>query len=187
VTRPDRILRLVRSALDRGLTLEIDGVGTLRKTGQRYVFQAQRQPRVFIAYALEDLAAARRICAALRRAGCSPWLDKEKLLPGQNWPRAIERAIGTSDAVVACFSSRSIAKRGHFQSELRYTLDCARRLPLEELFLIPVRLEECGVPAGIADHVQYVDLFPNWARGMKRVLRSIVRTARRRTVPRLCA
>ena len=184
---PDRVLRWVRSALDQGKTVEIEGLGTLRKSARGYVFEAQEQPQVFVAYAVEDLALARRLCAALKRAGCSPWLDKDKLLPGQNWPRAIERAIEISDAVIACFSPRSIVKRGQFQSELRYALDCARRLPLEEPFLIPVRLEACAVPRRIAERVQYVDLFPDWDRGVKRLLTAVARTARPKPAPRLCA
>jgi len=84
---------------------------------------------------------------------------------------------------VACFSSRSIVKRGQFQSELRYALDCARRAPLETGFLIPVRFERCDVPRRISDDIQYVDLFPDWERGMKKVLRAIRRAARARPRP----
>lgn len=182
------ILKIVRRSLDRGRTVEIDGLGVFRRTaGGEYAFEPQAQPQVFIAYASEDLKLARRLSDSFALAGCSPWLDKDKLLPGQNWPRAIERAIEISDAFVACFSMRSIAKRGQFQSELRYALDCARRLPLDSLFLIPVRFEICPVPRRIADHVQYVDLFPDWERGVKRVIRSVQRSARRRQAPRLCA
>lgn len=183
----ERILQTVRAALDGGRTVEIEGLGRFRKSGGRYLFEAQPRPRVFVAYAVEDLLYARRLCRALEHAGCSPWLDKEKLLPGQNWPRAIERAIEISDAFVACFSPRSIVKRGQFQSELRYALDCARRLPLEEPFLIPVRLERCAVPRRIAEQVQYVDLFPDWDRGLRKLLRSLGRTTRRKQVPSLCA
>lgn len=183
----DRIACILRGALDRGLTVEIEGLGTFRKTPAGYRIEAQTRPRVFVAYAVEDLRFARRLCAALHRADCSPWLDKDKLLPGQNWPRAIEHAIEISDAFIACFSPRSIAKRGQFQSELRYALDCARSLPLERLFLIPVRLEPCAVPRRIAEQVQYVDLFPDWDRGVKRLLRAVLKTARPPAAPRLCA
>jgi hypothetical protein len=180
-----QILRLVRNSLDRGLTVEIEGLGVFRKSAAGYAFEAQTQPQVFVAYAMEDLESARRICAALARAGCSPWLDKDKLLPGQNWPRAIQRAIEISDTFIACFSPRSIAKRGQFQSELRYTLDCARRLPMEEPFVIPVRLAPCDVPRNIAEQVHYVDLFPDWDRGLGRLIRAAGAT-RRREEPRLC-
>lgn len=174
----DRILRLVRDSLDRGRTVEIEGLGIFRRgRGGGYMLEPESQPRVFVAYAAEDLELARRLCDGLSAAGCSPWLDKDQLLPGQNWPRALERAIEVSDAFVACFSPRSILKRGQFQSELRYALDCARRVPLDAPFLVPVRFEPCAVPRRISDQVQYVDLFPDWERGLKRVARAIHRAA----------
>ena len=108
---------------------------------------------------------ARRLRDALNDAGFAPWLDKDQLLAGQNWPRAIERAIDLSDAFIACLSTRSLAKRGTFQSELRYALDARIGMPLEDSFLVPVRFDNCTVPQTIAKHVQYVDLFPDFDRG----------------------
>ena len=67
-------------------------------------------------------------------------MDERKLLPGQNWPRAIESAIETSDFFLACYSANSVNKKGGFQAEIRYALDCARQIPLEEIFIVPVRL-----------------------------------------------
>ncbi len=185
MNRTERILRIVRDSLDRGMTVEIESLGTFRRSAGGYAFESQTKPQVFVAYVAEDLQPARKLCDALERGGCAPWLDKDKLLPGQDWPRAIQRAIEVSDAFVACFSSRSIVKRGQFQSELRYALDCARRLPLgaereDTPFLIPVRLETCAVPRRISDQVQYVDLFPDWERGAKRVVRAVRRAARRK-------
>lgn len=171
---------ILRQALARGEPVDLEGLGTFRRTSSGYDFSAQVEPQVFVAYVVEDLEPARRLCASLRAGGCSPWLDKDQLLPGQNWPRAIERAIDTSDAFIACFSHRSISKRGQFQTELRYALDCARQLPLDRVFLIPVRLTRCAIPRGISSQVQYVDLFPDWDRGVKRVLRAIRRTTPQR-------
>jgi hypothetical protein len=118
----------------------------------------------------EDLKFARKLYSALAGEGFDPWLDKKKLLPGQNWPRAIETAISTSDFFVACFSPRSVYKRGSFHSELRYALECASRVPLDEIFLIPARLEYCITPARIARQIEYVDLFPNWDEGIGRIV-----------------
>lgn len=174
------LLEIVRNSLDRGHAVEIEGLGTFRACGDRYQFSPQIKPEIFVAYASEDLALARRLSAALQAGGCAAWLDRDKLLPGQNWPRSIERAIEISDAFVACFSPRSVAKRGHFQSELRYALDCARRLPLEEVFVIPVRFEPCAIPRRLSEQVQYVDLFPDWEKGIRRLLRAIRKSARRR-------
>lgn len=182
----DRILRIVRQSLDHGRTVEIEGLGIFKRgAGGVYILEPRTQPRVFIAYVVEDLDLARRLCDGLSAAGCSPWLDKDKLLPGQNWPRALERAIEISDAFVACFSPRSIGKRGQFQSELRYALDCARRVPLDTPFVVPVRFEPCAVPRRISDQVQYVDLFPHWDRGLRRVARAIRRAAAHRALPEL--
>ena len=172
----DDILAIIRQCLEQGQSVDIDGIGRLRMShAGRLEFAPELRPRIFIAYVEEDLDRVRRLYHELAKDGCAPWLDKEKLLAGQNWPRAIERAISTSDFFVACFSRRALAKRGQFQSELRYALDCTRRLPLEETFLIPVRLEPCRVPRSITDQIQYVDLFPNWDRGIERLLRSVRR------------
>jgi len=179
------VARIVRRCLDEGSTVEIDGLGTFRlgRWGE-YEFIAQGQPRIFLAYAEEDLPHVRKLYAALEGQGLDPWLDKERLLPGQNWPRAIERAIERADFFVACFSRRSTSQRGYFHSELRYALDCAARLPLEEVFLIPVRLEECDVPPSIRQSIQYVDLFPDWVKGVARIVAAVRRARRASGRPR---
>ncbi len=114
-----------------------------------------------------------KLYAALEAAGFRPWMDQKKLMPGQNWPRAIEGAIETSDFFVACLSHRAIGKRGTFQSEMRYALDCARDTPLDYVFFLPLRLEECRVPARIRAILQYVDLFPDFETGVAKLARTM--------------
>jgi hypothetical protein len=165
---------MIRRSLERGQTVEIDGLGMFRRgTDGAYEFIAQTEPQVFIAYVEEDLLLARRLRDRLAAAGCSPWMDKDKLIPGQNWPRAIRRAIEISDVFVACFSARSTSKRGPFQSELRWALECGQRMPLDQTFVVPVRLEACAVPRQIQERTQYVDLFPDWDVGIKKVIRAV--------------
>jgi len=174
VNQKERILKIMRAALERGQTVEIDGLGIFgTAAGGDYEFTPQTKPRVFIAYVEEDLARARRLRDGIVASEGSPWMDKDKLLPGQNWPRAIRRAIEISDAFIACFSTHSIAKRGPFQSELRWALRWARRMPLDETFVIPVRFDRCCVPRQIQERSQYVDLFPDWDAGMKKIVRAI--------------
>ena len=175
-----RIANIVRESLAQGLNVEIEGLGTFRVRHNRYEFTPQKVAQVFVAYTAEDFPRALRLCDALRKQGCAPWLDKEQLLAGQNWPEAIARSIEVSDVFVACFTRRSVAKRGMFQQELRHALECARRRPLDDSFLMPVRLEECCVPRSIADQVQYVDLFPDWDKGVRRLARAIRKAARKR-------
>ena len=45
-------------------------------------------------------------------------------------------------------------------------LDCARRVPLDEVFVVPLRLDGCRVPRSIQREFQYIDLSPDWARGI---------------------
>lgn len=169
VTR--RIARVLREALEQGGSIEIDGLGTLSPGGRHGVrFVAQNKPRVFIAYVQEDLSFAKKLYQAFEESGFRPWLDKKRLMPGQNWPRAIETAIHTSDFFVACFSRRAISKRGSFHSELRYALFCAAKVPLDEIFLIPLRLDDCQVPNRVSKQIQYLDLFPDWTAGLSRLI-----------------
>ena len=184
-----RIARLLRQALERGATVEIDGLGKFvpdRKRGVHGIrFVGHMQPRVFIAYVQEDLALIRKLYRAFEIHGFRPWLDKKKLLPGQNWPRAIETAIHTSDFFVACFSRRATSKRGSFHSELRYALFCAAKVPLDEIFLIPLRLDNCAVPNRISKQIQYLDLFPEWDSGLSRLIAVIKAQDERRKRKRL--
>jgi hypothetical protein len=158
----------VLDELAAGHSVEIDGLGTFRPdTARGFRFIPHTQPKIFIAYVTEDAAAAARLYHDLARAGFRPWMDTRKLLPGQNWARAIDLAIETADFFVACFSFRSVDKRGGFQSEIRYALDCARRVPLDQIFLLPVRFDACRVPRSIEREWQHIDLYPKWERGIE--------------------
>lgn len=171
----DSVAQVLREALEAGLTVEIDGLGAFTHDHKRGVsFRSKRLPKVFIAYVVEDSPAANRLYDALASNGFDPWMDRRKLLPGQNWPRAIQDAMETSDFAIACFSRNSVVKRGGFQAEIRYALDCASQVPLGEIFLIPVRLDDCEIPGQIRRIIQYIDLFPDWNAGFQRILQVLV-------------
>lgn len=168
-----RIANIIRKALSEGHAVDIDGLGSFYPSKDGFDFVPEARPRIFIAYVRDDLRAAQRLFKDLATAGYQPWMDKNNLLPGQNWPRAIEAAIETSDFFIACFSRRSVLKRGVFQSELRFALDCAAARPLDDMFVMPVRLDDCATPQRVASGIQHVDLFPDWDRGLG-TLRSAV-------------
>jgi len=177
----EQLSQVVIRGIAAGKTVEIDGLGVFYPDPLRgFRFEPRDLPQVFIAYAKEDTAAASQLYDALEAAGFSPWLDIRKLLPGQNWPRAIETAIENVDFFIAGFSSNSVRKKGGFQAEIRYALDCARRVPLDEIFLVPVRLDECAVPRSIQTELQYLDLFPDWQRGVRKLVAMMRRELGRR-------
>jgi hypothetical protein len=169
----DELVLLIRLSLKRSKAVEIDGLGVFARDSCGGISFRARSPRIFIAYAVEDAAPAEQLYRAFSAQGFAAWLDRRNLLPGQNWPRRIEEAIASSDFFIACFSRRSVRKRGGFQAEIRFALDCASRMPLDDVFIIPVRLDDCRVPARIQRETQYVDLFPDWHAGLQRVLRMI--------------
>jgi hypothetical protein len=184
-----QVARIVLRGVAAGKTVEIDGLGIFYPDRRRgFRFEPRALPQVFIAYGKEDESLALRLYEDLNQAGFSPWMDVRKLLPGQNWPRAIEAAIESSDFFVACFSRNSVRKKGGFQSEIRYALDCARQLPLDEIYIVPVRLDDCTVPRTIQHELQYIDLFPDWDRGVARLLTMLkLEVERRRPAPVLLA
>jgi formylglycine-generating enzyme required for sulfatase activity len=129
-----------------------------------------RQLKVFLCHASGDKPTVRDLYHRLRAAGFDPWLDEEKLLPGQNWQLEIPQAVRSSDAVVICLSRRAVTKAGFVQKEIRYALDVADEQPEGAIFLIPLRLEECEVPQRLR-RWQWVDFFEE--KGYERLMRAL--------------
>jgi hypothetical protein len=164
---------VVKQALIQGGPVELDGLGSFVLIDGEVRFVPETAPRVFIAYVCEEASYAFRLADGLAAAGMKPWIDRRKLLPGQDWRRAIERAIENADFFVPCLSQRALRKRGQFPYELRFALRWADRLPLEQNFIAPVRLDECDVPRVIQSNIQFVDLFSDWTAGVKSLTESL--------------
>lgn len=123
--------------------------------------------QVFLCHASQDKPIVRGLYRRLvSEAWIDPWLDEEKLLPGQDWDLAIEKAVDASHAVIVCVSSRSVSQEGYVQKELRRVLDLALEKPEETIFIIPLRLDDCELPRRLRTW-HYVDYFPaerqDWA------------------------
>jgi hypothetical protein len=171
------IVEVLRQCLSEGLSIDIEAVGTLRADDQGQIrFRAARGKRVFLAYAIEDVEAVEALYDALEQAGFHPWMDRRKLLPGQNWPKAIDRAISMADFFIPCFSRKALGRPSRFHAELRYALDRATEWPLDYPFVIPVRLEECKLPRQITAHVHYIDLFPDPVHGFDKLIQTLSAT-----------
>jgi len=133
---------------------------------------------VFISYAREDTNAAKRLRKDLKDAGLSPWLDKEEILPGQNWKKQIEDAISKSRYFIPLFSKTSVEKMGYVQSEFKFALEVLKKYPPNKIFYIPVRLDDCEIPYTELESIHRADLFPVdddsvWKGGVNQILRAI--------------
>jgi len=117
-----------------------------------------RQLKVFLCHASSDKPKVQELYARLTSDGIDAWLDKEKLIPGQNWQIEIPKAVRNSDIVIVCLSSLSVTKDGFVQKEIKFALDAADEKPEGTIFIIPARLEDCNVPDRISQF-HWVDLY----------------------------
>lgn len=123
--------------------------------------------RVFISYARADAPEVDELQARLEAAGVRVWRDTSELLPGQDWPGEIRRAISKESVVfLACFSSESVSRATSYQyAELVQAVEQLMLRRPDVRWLIPVRFDECEIPdfeiggGRRLSSIQRVDLF----------------------------
>ena len=136
---------------------------------------SKRTLRVFLCHSKTDKPKIQELYRRLKEDNVDPWLDEEKLLPGQDWQLEIQQAVRTSDVVVVCLSHNSINKTGYVQKEIKFALDIADEQPEGAIYLIPVKLEQCDVPRRL-QRWQWVDLFEK--KGYDRLMSALLIRAR---------
>lgn len=119
--------------------------------------KTKRPLKVFLCHAHSDKDAVKALYTRLTKDGVDAWLDKEKLLPGQDWELEIRKAVREADVVVVCLS-KQFNQAGFRQKEVRLALDTAMEKPEGEIFIIPARLEECDTLESLRKW-HWVDLF----------------------------
>lgn len=117
-----------------------------------------RSLRVFLCHSSSDKPFVKKLYERLVNDGVDAWLDKEKLLPGQDWQIEISNAVQSSDVVIVFLSSQSITKEGFVQKEIKLALDTADEKPEGTIYIIPAKIEDCDTPKRISKY-QWVDLF----------------------------
>jgi hypothetical protein len=134
-----------------------------------------RRLRVFLCHSSHDKPTVRELYRRLSAEGwIDPWLDEDKLLPGQDWDYEIEKALDDSDAVIVTLSTSSVSKEGYIQKELKFVLDIALEKPEGTIFILPVRLDDCERPRRLRP-IQGIDYFPSERQEMAydRILQSL--------------
>ena len=116
---------------------------------------------VFISYAKENQTIAENYYSWLEKEGFSPWLDIKKLKGGQNWELEIDRALQKANVVMLLMSSTSVSKRGFVQREVKDALDNLRYKRPEDIYIIPIKIEQCDVPDYISNKIQFIDNINN--------------------------
>jgi len=129
---------------------------------------------VFISHAPEDAEIAQRIYHDLKEIpNISPWMADMDLLPGQNRKREIHIAIRDSRYFIPILSSRSVGKAGHVHKEIRLALEALDEMPEGEIFMIPVRIDDCEPTHDRLADLRPADLFPDYGAGVAQIRRSL--------------
>lgn len=80
-----------------------------------------------------------------------PWMAKYDILPGANREFEIRNAIQDAAVFLLCLSSKSMEEYGDFQEAIKLARKKQNRMPSNQIFIIPLRLEDCEVPGELAD------------------------------------
>lgn len=132
--------------------------------------------RIFLLYARGDQDLVRRLYRRIVKEGADVWLDREKLLPGQDWQHEIHKAIHDSDLVIVCLSRRFNRQGGYRHEELRVAVKKANSLREGSIFILPIRLDRCEMPESLR-RWQRMDLFePDGYKKMVTALRQQTRS-----------
>jgi tetratricopeptide (TPR) repeat protein len=117
----------------------------------RLEYEHRKKPKVFISYSRDDYEIASEIYLFLRENQCIPWMDKYDLVPGQEWKLEIHKNINSSDFFVACLSNNSVSKKGYAQKELKEAITILDEVPEGQIYIIPIRLDDCIVPVALTE------------------------------------
>lgn len=142
--------------------------------------------QIFLCYARQDTAKVESLYQKLSSAGFSPWMDTRNILPGEPWKSCISKAVRRSNFFLACLSANSVDRRGLIQKEIKYALDIWQEQLDSDIYLIPVRLEDCEIPESLRDF-QAVDLFKEdgWTRLVESIQVGIDRRTKQEDLERL--
>ena len=98
---------------------------------------------VFISYAREDLAAARRIADALQAFEVEVWFDEAGLEGGDAWDQKIRRQIKACSLFIPVVSAQTQARReAYFRLEWKLAEERTHLMAEGTSFLLPIAIDD---------------------------------------------
>ena len=70
-------------------------------------------------------------------------------------------------------SKEAISKKGYVQRELKEAFKVLDEYPKSQIYLIPVRLDDCKPLDEELQNIHWIDMFPDWRNGFVRILKAI--------------
>ncbi|MBM3855880.1 MAG: TIR domain-containing protein, partial [Verrucomicrobia bacterium] len=103
---------------------------------------------VFLSYAREDTAAARRIADALRTFDVEVWFDQSELRGGDTWEKTIRTQIKTCALFLPLVSRQTEARsEGYFRREWKLAAERTHDMGGNRAFIVPVVVDETSEAA----------------------------------------
>ena len=94
---------------------------------------------VFLSYASQDAAAARRICESLTAGGIEVWFDQSELRGGDAWDQLIRRQIRDCALFIPVISAHTAARpEGYFRLEWALAEQRSHMIARNKAFIVPV-------------------------------------------------
>ena len=118
----------------------------------------------FVSYAREDRDIALRLTDDLRAAGVDVWIDHRNIRGGDPWDEAVETALRQSPTMLVILSPDAVQSRS-VMDEVSYALEEGKRV-------VPVLHRACKIPLRMR-RLQYVELSPEYAEGLARVVSAL--------------
>ena len=129
------------------------------------------QDLIFVIYAEDDKEQAERLYDDLAEKGVRPWMASRDLLPGQNWKLERAAALRRSKCVLVLLSSRTLDKRGFMQKEQKMALAIGDEFAEGDIFVVPVKLDDCDPKNERLAELVPVELFPDYDEGLAKILK----------------
>ena len=98
---------------------------------------------IFLSYARDDAAAARRIAEALRSSGLEVWFDENELRGADKWDAKIRRQINDCALFMPLISQHTEGReKGYFRLEWKLAVDQTQMLAEGVPFIAPVAIDD---------------------------------------------
>jgi len=160
-------------------SLEFDGKGqTVLKEAIAPIAAALKRlespdAHLFICHASEDKAKAHALATALRTLGAAVWLDAWEIRVGDSIVQKIDSAL-SSVTHLALLLSRNSCQKPWVLKEFSAAL--MRQLSDRSVSVLPVPLEDCTIPAILAD-IHYADCRESLADGVAQLEEALFPTS----------
>jgi TIR domain-containing protein len=120
------------------------------------------RPKIFLSYAHEDHDRVKKVYDRLRKNNCDLFFDKKSIVGGEQWSLRVREEIKESNFFAVFLSQNSVAKSGYLNREIKEALEHWEEHVKDDIFIIPLRIEECKTPSELA-RFQRIDLHKrNW-------------------------